>query len=96
VGRSSKEKGGIEADNFSLWSEDELPKHAAPLPEKNFKSLRYPVWTQNKANLIREYLKLFVFVTHHGTYIDGFAAPQSEQEGMWAAKLVLESEPKWF
>jgi three-Cys-motif partner protein len=54
-------------------------------------------WTQNKARLIQEYLRLFEFITKHGTYIDGFAAPQeSEHEDMWAAKLVLEIEPKWF
>ena len=36
-------------------------------------------------------------ITHHGTYIDGFAAPQDhDYPDMWAAKLVLEMEPKWF
>jgi three-Cys-motif partner protein len=38
-----------------------------------------------------------VFITHHGTYIDGFAGPQQECETeSWAAKLVLASEPKWM
>jgi three-Cys-motif partner protein len=38
-----------------------------------------------------------VYVTHHGTYIDGFAAPQeSAHPDMWAASLVLQMEPKWF
>jgi hypothetical protein len=33
---------------------------------------------------------------NHGTYIDGFAAPQDEEHPeMWAAKLVLEMMPKW-
>jgi three-Cys-motif partner protein len=80
----------------SLWSDGQLPRSMPRLPEKNFKPLRFPLWTQNKARLIQEYLRLFEFITHHGTYIDGFAAPQSEHEDMWAAKLVLEMEPKWF
>jgi len=47
--------------------------------------------------LIQAYLQLFEFITHHGTYIDGFAAPQDETHpDMWAAKLVLEMMPKWF
>jgi len=43
------------------------------------------------------YLRYFVFITKHGTYIDGFAGPQEEKKvDTWAAKLVLESEPKWM
>jgi three-Cys-motif partner protein len=43
------------------------------------------------------YLRYFVFITKHGTYIDGFAGPQDECETeSWAAKLVLESEPRWM
>jgi len=43
------------------------------------------------------YLRYFVFITRHGTYIDGFAGPQEECESdCWAAKLVLESEPRWL
>jgi three-Cys-motif partner protein len=80
-----------------LWPEGELPRAPAGFKEKNFKSLRYPLWTQNKARLIQAYLQLFEFITHHGTYIDGFAAPQDEGHlDMWAAKLVLEVKPKWF
>lgn len=66
-------------------------------PEPKVKPLRRPIWTENKAKLIERYLYYFVMITKHGTYIDGFAGPQApEQYGMWAAKLVLESEPKWF
>ena len=80
-----------------LWSGDELPQHAAKLSGKNFKSLRYPLWTQNKARLIEEYLRLFVYITRHGTYIDGFAAPQDgDHPETWAAKLVLEMKPKFL
>lgn len=57
--------------------------------------LRYPIWTENKAKLIERYLYYFVLITHHGTYIDGFAGPQyADKPEMWAANLVLESNPK--
>ena len=56
--------------------------------------IREPVWTRNKARLIERYLNLFVMVTRHGVYIDGFAGPQRKGEDeAWAAKLVLESKP---
>jgi three-Cys-motif partner protein len=57
--------------------------------------LRYPLWTEHKAKMIATYLRLFVYVTRHGAYIDGFAGPQ--QPGMldlWTAKLVLDSQPR--
>jgi three-Cys-motif partner protein len=64
---------------------------------KEFARLRQPVWTENKANFICRYLALFVYITKHGTYIDGFAGPQRrEMLAAWTAKLVLESEPHWF
>jgi three-Cys-motif partner protein len=96
MGRPPNKQSGV-SDHPSLWSDGELPQSSPKLPEKNFKALRFPLWTQNKARLIQEYLRLFEFVTHHGTYIDGFAAPQvSAHTDMWSAKLVLEIEPKWF
>ncbi len=80
-----------------LWTEGELPRFPKGSGGKDFKSLRFPLWTQNKARLIQAYLRLFVYITHHGTYIDGFAAPQDgSYPDTWAAKLVLEMEPKWF
>ena len=70
---------------------DDLPAEVA------FKSFDRPVWTDNKAHLIMRYLRYFVFITKHGTYIDGFAGPQEEKIcSTWAARLVLESEPKWM
>jgi len=66
-------------------------------PEPAIKALEYPVWTDNKARFIMRYLRYFVFITKHGTYIDGFAGPQEEcMTDCWAAKLVLESEPQWI
>jgi len=85
------------SDHPRLWPDSDLPVHPGRITGKNFKSLRYPLWTQNKARLIQAYLQLFEYITHHGTYIDGFAAPQdAAHPDMWAAKLVLEMQPKWF
>jgi three-Cys-motif partner protein len=59
--------------------------------------LRNPIWTENKVRLIERYLYYFVLITKHGTYIDGFAGPQYEDRpDAWAARLVLEIEPKWL
>lgn len=74
------------------------------LPESNarthlFKSIRSEnaLWTRDKAKLIERYLYYFVLITRHGVYIDGFAGPQAPKEpDSWAARLVLESEPKWM
>jgi three-Cys-motif partner protein len=54
-----------------------------------------PLWTEHKARLIESYLHLFVLVTKHGTYIDGFAGPQ-DQPHNWTARLVLEAQPPWM
>lgn len=72
-----------------------------PIPETDGSRVKVyaerPIWTEHKAKLIERYLYYFVFITHHGTYIDGFAGPQeSEMPEMWAAKLVLESQPRWL
>jgi three-Cys-motif partner protein len=54
--------------------------------------LRERIWTQHKARLITEYLKLFTAIAKHGTYIDGFAAPQdATRSDRWAARMVLEA-----
>jgi three-Cys-motif partner protein len=65
------------------------------VPEPRIKSLQFPIWTEKKAQLIERYLYYFVLVTKHGTYIDGFAGPQQpDKPEMWAAKLVIDNEPK--
>ena len=75
-----------------------LPEPAeSDFKEPEVKRLAHPIWTENKAKLIERYLQYFVFITRHGTYIDGFAGPQApDKPEMWAAKLVLDSEPKWL
>src|SRR5438445_31776 len=68
-----------------------------PVKVETFKQIEHPIWTKNKAKLIERYLYYFIWVTRHGTYIDGFAGPQRiEQPEMWAAKLVLENRPAWL
>jgi len=80
-----------------LFSEEEMAAAVGPAPEPATNVGQNPVWTDNKARFIMLYLKYFVFITKHGTYIDGFAGPQAECETeSWAAKLVLESKPRWL
>lgn len=76
----------------------EIPDMPESIPiEVKVKELLHPIWTENKAKLIERYLYYFVLVTKHGTYIDGFAGPQEpDKPEMWAAKLVMESRPRWF
>ncbi|QLC26119.1 three-Cys-motif partner protein TcmP [Parasphingopyxis algicola] len=79
-----------------LFSKEEIPELTVQA-EKNFASLKYPVWTESKAKLIQEYIRLFTFITKHGTYIDGFAAPQRRDRlDLCSANLVLQTEPKWL
>lgn len=60
-------------------------------------TLPSPIWTETKAQLIQNYLRLFLFITKHGVYIDGFAGSQDKQNpDSWAAKLVLELAPRWM
>lgn len=64
-------------------------------------TLPAPIWTETKAQLIQNYLRLFLFITKHGVYIDGFSGPQDinnpgSWDTTWAAKLVLEIKPEWM
>ena len=60
-------------------------------------ALPSPIWTETKAQLIANYLRLFLMITKHGVYIDGFAGPQDKANpDSWAAKLVLELNPPWM
>jgi three-Cys-motif partner protein len=74
-----------------------LPGQEKPVAEPAVTAGQFPVWTDNKARFIMCYLRYFVLLTKHGTYIDGFAGPQEECEtDSWSAKLVLASEPQWI
>lgn len=71
----------------------EIPESLPVEPQVS--PIRERIWTENKAKLIERYLYYFVLITKHGTYIDGFAGPQyGDKADSWAAKLVLESEPR--
>ncbi len=78
--------------------EEQLTLFELPAVEQKYQHLfrlKHPLWTEHKAKMIALYLKLFVYITKHGAYIDGFAGPQQpDKPEMWTAKLVLESEPK--
>jgi three-Cys-motif partner protein len=92
LGGALAAKRDSKRESLSLFSLD-APVKREPL----IRRLRYPIWTEKKAKLIEEYLFLFVQITHHGTYIDGFTGPQdSDKPHTWAAKLVLERAPRWF
>jgi three-Cys-motif partner protein len=74
-----------------------MPERPEPDTEPLVKPITHPIWTANKAKLIERYLYYFVLITKHGTYIDGFAGPQQpDKPEMWAAKLVLENQPRWL
>lgn len=74
------------------WDLPPMKGNAVAIP-----ALSRPIWTETKARLIQEYIRLFLFITKHGSYIDGFAGPQYEgREDAWAARLVLEIEPPWM
>lgn len=63
-------------------------------PRRKYKRPSAAVWTEHKATLIQRYLKLFIQITKHGTYIDGFAGAQrSSMKNAWSARLVLQIEP---
>ena len=83
-----------------MATEEQLTLFDLPEPEPQahtFKPFRVALWTEHKAKLIARYLYYFVLITRHGVYIDGFAGPQDPSHAeSWAAKLVLESEPRWM
>jgi three-Cys-motif partner protein len=87
----------MDGDQQRLFSKSDLVVTYDLPPEPLTDTGSNPVWTDNKARFIMLYLRYFVYITHHGTYIDGFAGPQAEREtNSWAAKLVLESKPCWI
>lgn len=92
MARRKQPNPGDSEDDALLF---ELPEQSNPGIE--VKTTKRPIWTENKARLIERYLYYFVMITKHGVYIDGFAGPQNPGDpDMWAARLVLQSEPRWF
>jgi three-Cys-motif partner protein len=81
-----------------LFEHAPLPGQEKPAEEPKVEAPQFPVWTDNKARFIMVYLRYFVLLTKHGTYIDGFAGPQAESDETesWSAKMVLGSEPQWI
>lgn len=88
--------------NLGLFGDELIaPSISDGIVQLTFKASKqdgYPVWTENKAKLIQYYVRYFLMVTKHGTYIDGFAGPQVEEynDGSWSAKRVLEIQPPWL
>ncbi|MDH7639976.1 three-Cys-motif partner protein TcmP [Sphingomonas oryzagri] len=96
MGRAPRRKNSLVPGHPALFTEQEIPILEKP-EEKDFRSLKTPLWTENKAKLIQEYIRLFTFVTKHGTYIDGFAAPQQRHlKELCSANLVLQARPPWM
>lgn len=61
------------------------------------KPIHAALWTQHKSKLVGEYIRLFTFITKHGTYIDGFAAPQKRSDiEACSANVVLQNKPAWL
>lgn len=84
-------------DNFRLFTIEELTITPDFPPEPETTIGTKALWTNSKAQFIMLYLRYFVYITRHGTYIDGFAGPQEECETeSWAAKLVLANRPAWI
>jgi three-Cys-motif partner protein len=93
--------GNADERTLSLFGDLDAPQINDGIVELTFKSSKqdgYPVWTENKSKLIEQYVRYFILVTKHGTYIDGFAGPQVEKynDDAWSAKRVLEIQPPWL
>lgn len=83
-------------ENLNLPGFDDL--FEGPPKQPRLRSNRTNVSTSQKPVMIREYLRLFVKVTKHGTYIDGFSGPQTETDNSrhWSALQVLEAQHEAF
>jgi len=93
--------GNADDRTLGLFTDLQAPAIDDGIVELSFKSSKqdgYPVWTENKSKLIQLYVRYFLMVTKHGTYLDGFAGPQVEEynDESWSAKRVLEIEPPWL
>lgn len=81
---------------FRATSEEDPQPYLFELPprkrkEPKIRPIQESIWTESKARLIQQYLYLFVQITKHGCYIDGFAGPQKQDKPeTWAANLALD------
>lgn len=86
-----------EPEQITFLTDEEWPIPDVRQNVVEIGSLPSPIWTETKAKLISDYLRFFLFITRHGTYIDGFSGPQyRDATDAWAAKLVVEMTPKWL
>lgn len=93
MSKSGSTASGANLELFADHFPDLVP--AKQVAEKLRKPLKSPVWTHHKSRLIELYIKYFVYVTRHGTYIDGFAGPQYPRHtDKWSAKRVIELQPR--
>lgn len=93
--------GNTDDRTVGLFEGDAAPPVVDDIVELTFKASKqdgYPVWSENKSKLIEFYVRYFLMVTKHGTYLDGFAGPQVEEynDQSWSAKRVLEIQPQWL
>ena len=94
-GKSSRSAAKPRQLTFADVEHWEIPPVASNAVE--IETLPSPIWTETKAQLIANYLRLFLLITRHGAYIDGFAGPQDKRNpDSWAAKLVVEISPAWM
>lgn len=98
--KERRDASGVSAADSEQLSFADLDKWEVPPIAGNsveIGALPSPIWTETKAQLIQNYLRLFLYITKHGVYIDGFSGPQDRQNpDSWAAKLVLELTPPWM
>lgn len=95
--RRKKQLVEIEAHEQPIFQQFPALDASSQRKARRYGRIRSPIWSEHKAKFIQQYLKLFVNVTKHGAYIDGFAGPQNyDRLDAWSAALVLESEPKWL
>ena len=91
MGRSSDEGGDeVERELFPNLPGSRKPNALISTIEES------ATWSVDKARLVEEYIRLYQLITYGGIFIDGFAAPQIQDEStdLWTVKRILEIEPK--
>jgi hypothetical protein len=83
--------------NYCLFTKEEMTLVPELPPESETTIGTKALWTDNSMMNWALYFQYFVYITRHGTYIEGFAGPQGECETeSLAAKLVLANRPAWI